>query len=95
MENQGDVEGGQLVLLQSILSAIPLFYFSVFKVPIGVRKRRGALVRHFLWKRPWTGIEPLLGDGFMGCRLLTCQARGAADFKFIKYEYGYTDEVGD
>ena len=46
-------------------------------------------------ERPWTRIEPLLGDGFVGCRLSTCQARGAADFKFTKYEYSYTDEVGD
>ena len=52
MANQGDVERGgrHLVLIQSVLSAIPLFYFSVFKVPVGVEKQLEGLMRLFLWK---------------------------------------------
>ena len=34
MANQGDVEGGHLVLIWSVLSTMPMFCSSVFKMPI-------------------------------------------------------------
>ena len=42
--------GGRLVLLCSVLAAIPIFYLSVFKLHIGVGKRLEGLMRRFLWK---------------------------------------------
>ena len=40
--------GGQLVLLRSVHTMIPIFYLSVFKLPIGVEKRLEGLMRQFL-----------------------------------------------
>ena len=41
---------GRLVLLESILAAIPIFQLSVYKLSIGVGRRLEGLMRHFLWK---------------------------------------------
>ena len=71
MTNQGDIKmgGRRLVLVQYVFSAVPLFYFLVFKLPVGMGKPLERLMRHFLWK----GIrkESLLGDGLMGFHLST------------------------
>ena len=44
------LRGGRLVLLHSVLTAIPIFYLYVFKLPIGVGKRLESLMRQFMWK---------------------------------------------
>ena len=41
---------GRLVLMRSVLAAIPIFYLSVYKLPIDVWRRLDGLMRHFLWK---------------------------------------------
>jgi hypothetical protein len=41
--------GGRVVLLNSVLAAIPIFYLSVFKMPVGVWKKLVRLQRRFLW----------------------------------------------
>ena len=41
---------GGLVLLQSVLAAIPIFQQFMYKLPIGVGKRPKGLIRHFLWR---------------------------------------------
>ena len=43
-------KGGRLVLLRSVLSAIPTFYFSVFKIPTSIEQRSSGLMRRFFWK---------------------------------------------
>ncbi|GAU18134.1 hypothetical protein TSUD_248350 [Trifolium subterraneum] len=52
--------GGRVVLLNSVLAAIPIFYLSLFKMPVGVWKKIVNLQRRFLWggvagssKIPW------------------------------------------
>ncbi|GKV24336.1 hypothetical protein SLEP1_g33963 [Rubroshorea leprosula] len=41
--------GGRITLLTSVLSALPLFYFSVFKVPSGILKELIRIQNNFLW----------------------------------------------
>lgn len=52
--------GGRIVLLNSILNSIPIFFLSYFKMPPGVWKKLVSLQRNFLWggcsearKIPW------------------------------------------
>ncbi|KAK3218053.1 hypothetical protein Dsin_012023 [Dipteronia sinensis] len=42
-------KGGRLVLIKSVLSSIPSYFLSVFKVPIGVANTIEKLQRSFLW----------------------------------------------
>jgi hypothetical protein len=41
--------GGRVVLLNSVLAAIQIFYLSLFRMPMGVRKKIVSLQRRFLW----------------------------------------------
>lgn len=41
--------GGRLYLLNSILSAFPLFFLSFFRIPKGVLKEARKIMRNFLW----------------------------------------------
>ena len=41
--------GGRLELLKAVLSAIPTYYMSLLRVPVGVRKRMEAIMRNFFW----------------------------------------------
>ena len=41
--------GGRLILINSVLSSIPLYYFSFYKVPIWVIQRIDRIRRRFLW----------------------------------------------
>ena len=43
-------KGGRLVLLRSVLSAIPTFYLSVFKVPTTIEQRLSGLKWRFFWR---------------------------------------------
>jgi hypothetical protein len=41
--------GGRLVLLNSVLNSIPVFYLSFMKMPVQVRKKVVRIQREFLW----------------------------------------------
>jgi hypothetical protein len=41
--------GGRVVLLNSVLAVIPIFYLSLFRMPVGVWKNLVRLQRRFLW----------------------------------------------
>jgi hypothetical protein len=41
--------GGRVVLLNSVLNAIPIFYMSVMKMPVKVWKKIVRIQRDFLW----------------------------------------------
>ncbi|XP_075479416.1 uncharacterized protein LOC142520298 [Primulina tabacum] len=41
--------GGRLTLIKSVLSALPTYFMSIFKVPTSVAKQLEALMRNFLW----------------------------------------------
>jgi hypothetical protein len=41
--------GGRVVLINSVLGAIPIFYMSIFKMLVSVRKQIMLLQRRFLW----------------------------------------------
>nr|GFA69182.1 RNA-directed DNA polymerase, eukaryota [Tanacetum cinerariifolium] len=45
--------GGRFTLTKSVLSTIPLYYFSLFKVPMGVLKRLESCRSNF-----FRGVEP-------------------------------------
>ena len=44
--------GGRLVLLKAVLSAIPIYFMSVFRMPAGVRRRLEGAMRLFFWRGP-------------------------------------------
>ncbi|VVA31869.1 Hypothetical predicted protein, partial [Prunus dulcis] len=46
-------KGGRLTLIQAVLSSIPSYYMSLFKMPIGVTAKVEQLMRNFLWE----GVE--------------------------------------
>lgn len=41
--------GGRLTLINSVLSSLPLYYFSLFKAPVKVINKLEAIRRRFLW----------------------------------------------
>jgi hypothetical protein len=43
-------KGGRLILLNSVVSSIPVFYFSIFKAPNSIWKRLDVLRKRFFWK---------------------------------------------
>jgi len=48
MEGQVRFDGGSLI--KSVLSSLPLFYFSLYKMPTMVTKELERLQRDFLWR---------------------------------------------
>lgn len=42
-------KGARLTLAQSVINSLPLYYFSILKVPMGVIKEMKKLVRNFFW----------------------------------------------
>ncbi|KAK1276124.1 hypothetical protein QJS04_geneDACA004080 [Acorus gramineus] len=42
--------GGWLTLLQAVLSNLPTFYLSVFRIPVGVVEHMDRIRRRFLWR---------------------------------------------
>ncbi|KAH7676557.1 hypothetical protein IHE45_07G024900 [Dioscorea alata] len=47
--------GGRLTLLNSVLSTVPVYWISVFKLPIWVLNKIYKIRRDFLWKGPELG----------------------------------------
>ena len=43
-------KGGILTLTEVVLSAIPTYYLSLFRMPSGVIKETEKIMRNFLWK---------------------------------------------
>ena len=43
-------KGGRLVLIQSVLSSIPTYYLSLFRIPVKVARSLEKLMRDFLWE---------------------------------------------
>lgn len=41
--------GGRVTLLQAVLNSLPIYYFSIFKVPAGVLTKLEKIRRKFLW----------------------------------------------
>jgi hypothetical protein len=41
--------GGRIVLLNSVLNSVPIFYLSFLKMPVKVIKKVEAIQRNFLW----------------------------------------------
>lgn len=64
--------GGKVVLLKSVPYALPIFYLSFFRVPVGVTNQIEILFRRFLWWGGWR-VEGksigLLGQGFVRINL--------------------------
>ena len=48
---------GRLVLLKSVLAAIPIYYMSIFRMPAGVRRRLEKTMRSFFWRSSWPEIS--------------------------------------
>ena len=42
--------GGRLVMFKAVLSAIPNYFMSIFRMPVGVRRRLEAVMRGFFWR---------------------------------------------
>ena len=47
LESKSTIERGRLVLLRSVLSAIPTFYLPVFKISASIEQRLSGLMRRF------------------------------------------------
>ena len=43
-------KGGRLILLQSVLGSIPIYYLSLFKIPVKQATKLEQLMREFFWK---------------------------------------------
>lgn len=41
--------GGRLCLIKAVLSSLPLYYLSFFKMPVGVMSKCNSIMRRFLW----------------------------------------------
>ena len=65
-------KGGRLTLIESVLSAIPTYFLSLFRVPSGVTKELEKIMRNFFWK----GAD---GDG--GDHLVSWKEVGRAKSK--------------
>ena len=42
--------GGRLTLIRAVLESIPIYYLSLFRIPIGVAKSLEQCMRNFLWE---------------------------------------------
>ena len=49
---------GRLSLIESVLSSMPIYYLSLFKIPVSVAKELELLMRDFLWE----GFDGEKGD---------------------------------
>ena len=74
--------GGRLILLKAVLAALPIYYMSIFTMPVGVRRRLEKIMRSFLWRGPqpdeargtalvaWSTVCRPINQGGLGIRHL-------------------------
>ncbi|XP_035832701.1 uncharacterized protein LOC118481647 [Helianthus annuus] len=53
--------GGRVTLIKSVLQSLPIYYFSLYKVPVGVVNHLEAIMRKFLWGGSGSDIKNELG----------------------------------
>ncbi|XP_057425982.1 uncharacterized protein LOC130719377 [Lotus japonicus] len=65
--------GGRICLIRSVLASIPLYFLSVFRMPVGIRKKCKSLMRGFLWggkegenKMAWVSWDVICKPKAMG-----------------------------
>ena len=65
--------GGRLILLKAVLSAIPIYYMSIFTMLAGVTRRLEKSMRSFLWRgsQPNEARGTALVAWAIVCRLVT------------------------
>ena len=67
---------GRMILVKAVLSAIPTYFMSAFRMPVGVRRRIESAMRRFFWRGTdlgrggalvaWSSVCRLLADGGLG-----------------------------
>lgn len=43
-------KGGRLTLIQSVLSALPIYYMSLFRIPVAIAVMIETFMRYFFWE---------------------------------------------
>ncbi|GMI73525.1 hypothetical protein HRI_001021800 [Hibiscus trionum] len=74
---------GRLVLIKSVLAALPLYYLSIFKMPVAIANKLNSLMANFLWGSSesrkaihwlkWSGLCQPINCGGLGIRDLRIQ----------------------
>ena len=72
--------GGRLILVKTVISALPTYFMSVFQMPAGLRWRLESIMRWFFWRGTdmrrggalvsWGSVCRPLSDGGLGIRHL-------------------------
>ena len=77
------LRGGRLVLLKAVRAAIPIYFMSIFRMPVGVRRQLERIMRGFFWRGPrleesrgmasvpWETVCRPVDQGGLGVRQLT------------------------
>ncbi|KAL5538425.1 hypothetical protein UlMin_043523 [Ulmus minor] len=60
-------KGGRLTMIQSVLSSIPIYFMSLFKLPNGVAALLEKMMRQFLWDKEVGGKGKSLVDWKLVC----------------------------
>lgn len=70
--------GGRVCMIKAVLSSLPLFFLSFFKMPAGVLDKCNSILRRFLWGGTdeqrkvawvrWNDVCKPIGDGGLGVR---------------------------
>ncbi|KAL5552494.1 hypothetical protein UlMin_039895 [Ulmus minor] len=69
-------KGGRLTMIQSVLSSIPIYFMSLFKLPNGVAVLLEKMMRQFLWDREVGGKGKSLVDWKLVCTPKECGGLG-------------------
>jgi hypothetical protein len=72
--------GGRVIIIKSVLSALPIYFLSFFKAPIGIISKLESLFKQFLWGGSedvrkinwvkWVNVRRPLEEGGLGIRNL-------------------------
>ena len=87
--------GRRLIMLKAVLSAIPTYFMSIFRMPVGVQRRLEAVMRGFFLARIPSGGGKRDGNGDMGDRLSSGLPRRPGSTIFATYQLGVIDQVGE
>ncbi|KAL5557970.1 hypothetical protein UlMin_034181 [Ulmus minor] len=69
-------KGGRLTMIQSVLSSIPIYFMSLFKLPNGVAALLEKMMRQFLWDKEVGGKGKSLVDWKLVCTSKECGGLG-------------------